>query len=45
MEANMAEIADAKCEHAQYTRRNPFNLYRTATKRENIEETDKQSSC
>ena len=25
MEANMAEIADAKCEHAQYARRNPFN--------------------
>ena len=41
MEANMAEIADAKCEHAQYARRNPFNLCRTAAKRENIEKTDK----
>ena len=41
MEDNMAEIADATCEHAQYTRRNPFNFYRTATKRENIEKIDK----
>ena len=41
MEANMAEIADAKCEHAQYARRNPFNWYRTAAKRESIEKTDK----
>ena len=25
MEANRAEIGNAKCEHAQYARRNPFN--------------------
>ena len=40
MEGNMAEIAGAKCEHAQYTRRNLFNWYRTAAKRESIEKTD-----
>ena len=38
---NIAEIAGAKCEHAQYGRRDPFNWYRTTAKRESIEKTDK----
>ena len=41
MEANTVEIADAKCEHAQYARRNPFNWYRTTAKRESFEKTDR----
>ena len=42
MEANIVEIAGAKCEHAQYARRNPFNWCRTTAKRESIEKTDKR---
>ena len=38
---SQVEIAGAKCEHAQYARRNPFNWYRTIAKRESIEKTDK----